>query len=194
MILRDLGKYLTMWREGTLDASGDEAIINPDVKFKVIVDDAHPRVKPPLENLDLLFRRELIVNGNEVYSENHLERKLLFTEIEAAMASEEGLFADKSPIEKQHPTNPIEYEHLGRLPDGSLFLENINRSAIHVGLGGKISQIDLMLLRKGVLDGEVSTVDEKQPNPINREFKKIITNEYMDHDWSDLSSKFLSKD
>lgn len=194
MILRDLGKYLTMWREGTLDASGDEAVINPDVKFKVIVDDAHPRVKPPMENLALLFSRELILNGNDVYTENQLGGQLLFTKIEAAIASKEGLFVSESPSEKQHPTNPIEYEHLGKLPDGSLFLENITKSAIHVGPGNKITQVDLMSLRKGVLEGEPSTVDEKQHPPINREFKKIITSEYTDHDWSELSSKFLLKD
>lgn len=154
----------------------DDLVLRRDVTFALVMDDL---VIPPLEVLDGLADRELILANQQVLVQRRVARDSLDVVVARAL---QGDAVDGGDGGGGDPAAPgIEYEVAGTLPEGAFLLDGYF-PVVHVGKQGKIRQVDLMR-RAG--PGAVPPVP-----PVNKEFNKILLAGVKEHGWDELAVKF----
>ncbi|MHA1680011.1 MAG: hypothetical protein ACTSUE_03320 [Promethearchaeota archaeon] len=158
--------------------SRDVEPIRDGVKFKIVIDHEERDIIPPLENVDFLLERELILNNQRVYSQDILTDQLIFSKITESITRYEGL----PMLDDGDEVMNVEYQDLGCVPEGLFFFDDFNYSAIHVGAGGVVKQIDLLRLKVPGKNDDSA--------PFNKEFKNMLVEDIKSHEWDDLIKHF----
>jgi len=149
----------------------DDVLLH-DAKFKVVLNE---RIIPPLEVLDGKADRELILAHQRVFSQKQLDHPVIFKKMVETMAP------GNSTAGENDAECTIEYDDAGNLPDGAFLFRDLF-PVLHVDKRGRVKQVDLM--RK-------SQPSAKSEEPINKEFKNMLIQEYKQHAWEDLTKLFF---
>ena len=167
----------------------DSHIIKDAIKFKVVL---HDFIIPPIEGIDLLCNRELVLVDNHLYCQETLDHPVLFDKIlKETSQNDDGLENEpvESVVQEEKGLKPagglqVEYEHIGTIPEG-VFLFKEYFPVIHVDNNGAIKQLDLMKLKNEIKGIAVEN------RPMNKEFNNILVEDYKEHEWDEIAQHFV---
>ncbi|MHA1371690.1 MAG: hypothetical protein ACTSRA_18470 [Promethearchaeota archaeon] len=164
-------------RKSNEDDPTKYVLIN-DIRFKLVMDEV---IRPPIENLDGLVERELIITNNRIFVQKKVKNRLITREIIQSMAvNESESLNDEVFVDSEIETN-VEYECIGGLPEGAFMFADYS-CFLHINKNGELTQLDLIR--------PTSTENENDVKPINKEFKNILLKEQENRSWDDLIKKF----
>jgi hypothetical protein len=174
MNIFDLETFLANARSS--DQPAEDDVLVHDARFKVVLDE---RIVPPLEAIDEIMDRELILSNNRVFCQEQLDRSLAFETIIEATAGGD----DRGPVSGDESGETVEYEDMGSLPEGLFHFEGY-MPAIHVGKDGSVVQVDLLRRKPSAVDLAGMTAD-------NLEFKKMLVTDVKARDWANIAKLWL---